>query len=155
MAKTLMRERSDVPSIRAIARALNVDAMAIYHYFDNKNSLLNAILISLMDSLYFPQKQLAWKDSLFLLSKSYINLLRNYRGLLETLIAMPAGGPLGIFSDHFNKIISPLNLSPEKQKHTFQLLLNFLHGFALLPFEECAEDDFLQLLRLYCKTIED
>ncbi|MCP4323602.1 MAG: helix-turn-helix transcriptional regulator, partial [Alteromonadales bacterium] len=36
MAKTLMREQGVIPSIRGLARALDVDAMAIYHYFENK-----------------------------------------------------------------------------------------------------------------------
>ena len=34
-AKQLMLEKGKPPSIRALAAALNVDAMAIYHYFKN------------------------------------------------------------------------------------------------------------------------
>jgi len=158
MAKALMREQGAIPSIRGLARALDVDAMAIYHYFDNKNSLLNAILTSLMDSLYFPQKHLPWQESLFLLSESYLNLLKNYLGLLETLVAMPSDGPMTVFAEHFNKIITPLNLPAQKQKNAFLLLLNFLHGLALLPnIDEEKEDpknSLSELLALYYKVIE-
>jgi len=158
MAKALMREQGEVPSIRGLARALDVDAMAIYHYFKSKNSMLNAILMSLMDGLYFPQKQLHWQQSLLLLSESYLNLLRNYVGLLDTLIAMPVNGPMTVFADHFNKIMAPLNLPPEKQKNAFLLLLNFLHGLALLPNvdeeKEDSKNSLSELLTLYYKVIE-
>jgi len=157
MAKSLMREQGNIPSIRGVARALNVDAMAIYHYFDNKNSLLNALIISLMDNLYCPQKQLPWQDSLHLLAESYLTLLRNYNGLLQMLIAMPHAGPMMIFSDRFNKIITPLNFSPQKQKSTFLLLVHFLHGQSLLPDSEASREDqknsFNDVLALYYKVI--
>jgi len=158
MAKALMREQGGIPSIRGLARALNVDAMAIYHYFDNKNSLLNAILTSLMDSLYFPQKQLYWQQSLLLLSESYLNLLKNYSGLLETLIAMPSDCPMTVFTEHFNKIVAPLNLPPEQQNSALLLLLNFLHGQALSSHlessQEQREKSLHEVLTLYYKVIE-
>jgi len=158
MAKTLMREQGAIPSIRGIARALDVDAMAIYHYFENKNCLLNAILTSLMDGLYFPQKQLHWQQSLLLLSESYLNLLNNYIGLLETLIAMPSNGPMTVFAEHFSKIITPLNLPPEQQNTALLLLLNFLHGQALSlhldPLEKTVKSDLSEVLTLYYKVID-
>ena len=36
-AKLLMCEEGKIPSIRKLASSLGVDAMAIYHYFKNKN----------------------------------------------------------------------------------------------------------------------
>jgi len=158
MAKTLMRDKGEIPSIRGLARALDVDAMAIYHYFDNKNRLLEAILISLMDSIYFPKKQQPWQESLLRLSESYLNLLRHYAGLLDTLIAMPSDGPMSVFSERFNKIVAPLNLPAEKQQQTLFLLLNFLHGQALLvtpEFEYGANElEFIKVFKLYCTLID-
>ena len=158
MAKTLMRDQGKVPSIRGLARALDVDAMAIYHYFENKNSLLEAISTSLMDSISSPPKQKDWQESLRLLSQSYLNLLKHYAGLLETLIAMPEGGPMVVFSERFKKIIAPLNLPADKQKQTFTLLLNFLHGQALLSRKESenivSEEEFKQVFKLYCTLFE-
>jgi len=155
MAKTLMREQGKVPSIRGLARSLDIDAMSIYHYFENKNRLLEAILTSLMDSIYFPQKKLLWQESLQLLVESYLNLLRNYKGLLETLITMTDHGPKAIFTARFNKIIAPLNLPEEKQKQTLSLLLSFLHGQVLLATEEVDTDEFKQVFQLYCSLLND
>lgn len=158
MAKTLMRDQGKVPSIRGLARALDVDAMAIYHYFDNKNSLLEAILTSLMDSIYSPPKQNDWQQSLLKLSESYLNLLKNYAGLLETLISMPEGGPMVIFSERFNKVTAPLNLPADKQQYVLSLLINFLHGQALLsnkaPDDDSNEQTFKHVFKLYCTLLD-
>ncbi|WP_022942065.1 TetR/AcrR family transcriptional regulator [Psychromonas hadalis] len=157
MAKTLMREQGEMPSIRGLARALDVDAMAIYHYFENKNSLLEAILVSLMDSLYFPPKQQPWQDALLLLSESYLTLLNHYAGLLTTLISMPSDGPKTVFTERFNKIIDPLNLPPQKQKEALFLLINFLHGQALLVTvradSETVQRAFKSTFVLYCSLL--
>ncbi len=157
MGKALMREQGEVPSIRGLARALNVDAMSIYHYFENKNSLLEAILTSLMDSIYFPKQNLQWQESLFLLTESYLTLLRNYKGLLETLITMSDDGPIMVFAERFNKIITPLNLSTEKQTQSLSLLLSFLHGQALLPVKDidASHLELKQLFQSYCIVISD
>ena len=158
MAKTLMREQAQTPSIRGLARALDVDAMAIYHYFENKNSLLEAISTSLMDSIHLPPKQEDWQKSLYLLSESYLNLLKHYVGLLETLISMPTEGPLTVFSERFYKITAPLNLTADKQKHTLTLLFNFLHGQALLARQdsekETEQQELKQIVKLYCLILE-
>ncbi|PKG39160.1 TetR/AcrR family transcriptional regulator [Psychromonas sp. Urea-02u-13] len=158
IAKSLMREQGKVPSIRGLARALDIDAMAIYHYFDNKQRLLEAMLMSLMDSLYFPPKQQNWQDSLRLLSESYLNLLCHYAGLLEVLVAMPAQGPQMVFSERFNKIIAPLHLPAEKQKSMLLLLLNALHGQALClkvtPEVDFNQQEFNETFTLYCTLIK-
>ena len=54
MAKLMMREEGKIPSIRKLATKLNIDAMAIYHYFDNKGALLEAITTSLIEDIYEP-----------------------------------------------------------------------------------------------------
>ena len=156
MAKIIMREQGKVPSIRSLARRLDVDAMAIYHYFDNKNSLLQAVLTSLRDNLYQPKKQQYWQDELCLLAESYLNLLKNYSGLLETLISMPVSGPKSVFIDTFYKLTSNLNLAPEKQQSALFLLLNFLHGQVLLfkAEPEISGVPFRKTFALYCTVLE-
>lgn len=154
MAKTLMREMHVTPSIRGVALALNVDTVEINQYFNSKINLLSAILVSLMDSLYISKEHTDWQQSLCLLSASYLDLLKNYNGLLEVLISMPSNGPMSRFFSLFNEITAPLNLPPEKQKNAFLLLLNFLHGLALLPPKEREKNDIDALLAMYCKIIE-
>jgi AcrR family transcriptional regulator len=130
-AKSLMRDSGSIPSIRALASSLNVDAMAIYHYFKNKNALLEAITVSLIEDIYAPTSSHDWQAELATLCLSYLTLLSNYSGLLETLLTMSSTGPAKLFSQRFEQILSPLALKPAIQKSALDLLVDYLHGFAL------------------------
>ena len=57
MARQLMRENGKVPSIRQLAIELDIDAMAIYHYYANKAALLEALTVSLIEEIYTRQAQ--------------------------------------------------------------------------------------------------
>ncbi|MGF1761172.1 TetR/AcrR family transcriptional regulator [Photobacterium sagamiensis] len=131
MAKTLTQEEGKIPSIRKLASNLNVDAMAIYHYFSNKNALLEAITTSLIEDIYEPKVSDNWKSELNQLCGSYLTLLNNYPGLLETLLTMNSKSPAAVFVERFNVVTEPLNLDADSAKKALDLLVDYLHGFAL------------------------
>jgi len=164
-AKTLMREDGKIPSIRKLALSLDVDAMAIYHYFSNKNALLEAITTSLVEDIYQPKKELSnksesWKSELNKLCASYLTLLNDYPGLLETLLTMSSVGPAEVFVERFNVVVEPLNLNADSAKNGLDLLADYLHGFALAL--NCSDSqsalDITMLegpLNMYCIALEN
>ncbi len=129
-AKYLIKEEGKVPSIRSLATQLSVDPMAIYHYFKNKDSLLEALTTSLVVEIYVPQAGSDWQDELKRLCISYIELLREYSGLLHTMLSMTSHGPAQIFSERYKIIVSPLTLPKKAEKDGLDLLADYLHGFA-------------------------
>jgi len=129
-AKQLMLENGKPPSIRALAAALNVDAMAIYHYFKNKDALLEAVTVSLINEIHDPQS-LHWQQEIFELSKSYLAILDKYRGLLQTLLSSKMIGPAEVFAARFKRITESLDLNTDTQQTALHLLVDYLHGFAL------------------------
>lgn len=130
-AKTLMLNDGKTPSIRHLANTLSVDPMAIYHYFKNKDALLEAITVSLMSEIYQPKVEVRWQEALTELSLSYLNLLKQYSGLLETLLSMQSSGPAEIFVHRFKLILTPLALDDKTIDNVLCLLVDYLHGFAL------------------------
>mgnify|MGYP000654541053 CR=1 FL=1 len=130
-AKAVMATKGAPPSIRQLAQALDVDAMAIYYYYKNKASLLEAIAVSLIDDIYNPQSKENWQLELMQLSLSYLTLLEQYQGLLETLLSMDSEGPARVFFMRLKSILSPLALTEEVEEHTLNLLVDYLHGYAL------------------------
>ena len=130
-ANELLQGSGKVPSIRKIARNLDVDPMAIYHYFPSKSALLEGVTVSLMEGIYIPQSDATWEDQLKFLCCSYLDLLKTYSGLLETFLSMSTKGPAHVFIARFNTIIAPLGLSEEDMKNSLDLLADYLHGFAL------------------------
>ncbi|MGD6735632.1 TetR/AcrR family transcriptional regulator [Photobacterium leiognathi subsp. mandapamensis] len=131
MAKALMKQEGKVPSIRKLAVSLSVDAMAIYYYFENKSKLLEAITTSLIEDIYEPKVSDAWKVELNALCTSYVTLLNDYSGLLETLLSMDSISPAEVFIERFKVVIAPLQLNETAAKDALDLLVDYLHGYAL------------------------
>ncbi len=130
-AKSLIVSEGKTPSIRSISAELNVDAMAIYYYFKNKNVLLEELTTSLISEIYQPQKDLKWNVELRKLSKSYITLLSKYDGLLETLLTMKSTSPANVFISRFKIIMKKLNMSTSIENASLNLLADYLHGFSI------------------------
>lgn len=166
-AKQLMVAQGKIPSIRQLAMALQVDAMAIYHYFKSKAVLLEAVTTSLISDIYQPavsvengaeiETETEWQAELHQLCLSYLNLLEQYPGLLETLLSMESEGPAEVFAQRFTIIVEPLELDPQAIESALALLVDYLHGFALAM--NCNRDrDALNPqmiegpLGLYCKA---
>ena len=130
-ARVLLLENGKVPSIRKVAGELNVDPMAIYHYFSSKAALLEAVTLSLVEEIYLPTGSDDWQAELRQLCESYLGLLKDHRGLLETLLTMSAKGPAQVFSERFYTALSPLQLNENQLKDAQDFLVDYLHGFAL------------------------
>ena len=100
-----------------------------------------------------------WQDTLYQLSVSYLSMLNDYRGLLETLLTMKSLGPVEVFSERFEAVLSPLNLATEQTENALHLLVDYLHGYALAL---SCNPDRIQItvgmvrkpLSLYCLGIE-
>ncbi|CCN83149.1 putative Transcription regulator, TetR-like [Vibrio nigripulchritudo SFn27] len=157
-AKQLMKATGAIPSIRKLASELDVDAMAIYHYFKNKNVLLEAITISLVDGIYEPQDNQNWTEELKFLCRSYVSLLDTYSGLLQTLLTMKSTGPAEVFITRFERIVQPLSLDEGEQQAALELLVDYLHGLALAlncnsDREQLNVDRLDGILDFYCRSL--
>ena len=130
-AKRMMQSSKKVPSIRGLANELNVDAMALYYYFKNKNALLEAVTTSLVAEVYQPEGNVHWRAELTALCKSYLMILSRYDGLLQTLLTMQSTSPADVFIGRFQQIIAPLSLPEAREKAFLDLLVDYLHGFAI------------------------
>lgn len=130
-AKELLQADGKIPSIRKLATVLGVDPMAIYHYFANKAALLEAVTVSLVDEIVFPDGDDDWTTEVKELCRSYLTLLAQYPGLLETMLSMSCGGPAKLFSERLSAALMPLNLSEAKFMQMLELLADYLHGVAL------------------------
>jgi hypothetical protein len=128
-AKTMLKNDEKIPSIRKLATALEIDPMAIYHYFKNKNLLLEALTISLIEDIYTPKAD-NWKIELKKLSWSYLQLLKTYNGLLEIFLTMKSAGPAQVFTEKYNIAVHNIDISDEKKTKICILLVDYLHGFA-------------------------
>jgi AcrR family transcriptional regulator len=131
VSKNMMQLSRKVPSIRAIATEMNVDAMALYYYFKNKDELLEGVTVSLISEIYEPVGTMGWQAELLELAKSYLSILFQYDGLLQTFLSMTSNGPANVFINRFNKIMLPVKLEESNQTLFLHLFVDYLHGFSL------------------------
>ncbi len=145
-AQEQMLQHGQKLSIRGLARTLDVDPMAIYHYFANKNALLEAVAVNIMEGIYTPDGTQPWEGELEKLSMSYLALLRDHPGLLETLLSMLSSGlkHAEVFSARFDVAVAPLDLDPDTQRAALDLLVDYLHGFAL-ALHTATDDDTIDI----------
>lgn len=157
-AKAMMVDKETVLSIRKLASELNVDPMAIYYYFNNKGALLEGITVSLMTSIYEPTQSPDWKRELLLLCKSYLQMLCQYPGVLEILLSTELDSPSTIFITRFERIVRQLHLTPERQKNALDLMVDYVHGFALAmncnPNSTLNMDHMNGPFYLFCNSLE-
>lgn len=143
-AKQRMLQENKGMTIRGLASHLKVDPMAIYHYFDNKAKLLEAITVSIMQEIYLPSGERDWKNELKQLCSSYLTLLSVHPGLLETLLSMEVEikGPAEVFRDRFDLAVASLELEDKRKEDAMSLLVDYIHGAALAMHCAKAKDAF-------------
>lgn len=131
--KLMVAGASDV-SMRAVASALGVNAMALYHYFSNKQALRRALIEKAFAPLLAVRPRLARLPTpelrLQLLAKTY--LLCAARALpLTQHLAHRGGAPLAtVFSELFEQALG--NPTPAPSHAVLRdVLVDYLHGAAL------------------------
>ena len=117
-------------TMRALARRLGIDPMAVYHYFADKDALLDAAADRSFASLR-PRMPAApdWKSRLRALARAYLRTLYRSRELL--LLVTETGRVSTPFDGHFFAAIAPLELSARDQRACRDALVDLLHGIAL------------------------
>lgn len=139
-ATGLVLDKKREVGMREIARALEVDPMALYHYFADKGALCEALVIRLVDGIYRPTERGAWREELETLIFSYLELLVRHRGLLGTVLRLGARaeGPAEVFRFRFEDASRTLSLTSADLTTAIGTAVDFVHGFVAAV--EYAED---------------
>lgn len=122
----------EATTMRAIARRLRVDPMALYHYFDDRDALLREAAARTYAQLA-PRRARGWRARLGALAVAYVRLLAPSGELLRYLTrhADAARAPTARFAAFFREAVSPLRLTPRRFRAAHDAYVDFLHGFAL------------------------
>lgn len=117
-------------TMRALARRLGIDPMAVYHYFADKDALLGAAAERSFAALRPPKRADGdWRARLRKLARAYLRTLHRSRELL--LYVTWAGRVSAPFDAWFFDAIAPLGLSEKAQRTCRDALVDLLHGASL------------------------
>ena len=80
-------------SMRRLAEALGVMPNALYTYFPDKASILDAVLDDLIGNVDRPRRRVSWRNGLVSLMSSYRRQLLTQPGLIALTVSRPMVGP--------------------------------------------------------------
>lgn len=136
-AEALLR-RGDL-SMRAVAKRLRVDPMALYRHVDSKEALVRAIASRRFSGLGSqPPVGGPWRARLFEVCARYLSVCEASPQLVQALIAssQAAEETREAFERLVRDATQPLHLSSTNGRLASEVLADFLHGFALAPGAE-------------------
>lgn len=126
-------------SMRALAQALGVDPMALYHHVPGKAALLEALAehqFAGLDATRPPfDPRAPWPRKLEALAGAYLERIAPAPELVRTLARTPAAAdaPAHQFSALLRLALADAALDAETLQAASDLLVDYLHGYALAP----------------------
>lgn len=130
-------------SMRAVAAALEVNAMALYHYFRDKQALRDAMVEQAFAPLYALHRRLAKQPTLEfrlrLLANTYLRCAVKALSLTQHL-AVRGGEPLApVFATLFDAALTDTSPRPTNAGAVRDVLVDYLHGVALAGQKHAAK----------------
>jgi len=126
-------EGLDGLSMRKLGAALGVEAMSLYHYIDNKEDLLNAIVDNLYGEIELPTDIPGheWEQAFRLSLHSFHDVLLRHPSALElfTTHRASSANALAVMGWAFDRCRTA-GLNPEQAANTFHFCVAFVIGHA-------------------------
>jgi AcrR family transcriptional regulator len=123
-------------SMRTLAKALQVDPMAIYYYIPNKATLLTGIYDGIWAELVNSKTEIedtSWQEELAEMARSFYALAHNYAKIFPSLIAANylSYGKLQAL-DRLLHLVLKSGIEPRKAIQAADSLFAFVSGFVLI-----------------------
>lgn len=120
-------------SMRKLGAALGVEAMSLYHYIDNKEDLLSAIVDNLYGEIELPTdvSDQNWEQAFRLALRSFYDVLLRHPAALELFTTHRASSEnaLTVMGWAFDRCRAA-GLTPEQAATTFHFCVAFVLGHA-------------------------
>lgn len=129
-------------TMRALAQALGVEAMSLYHHVQNKDDILDAMVDEVFAEVKLPAG--TWRESMRGRAESMREVLKRHRWALPLMESRRTPGPKNL--THHDAVLGMLRragFSLPLTAHAYALLDAFVYGFVhtelQLPFETTTQ----------------
>ncbi|GAA4288334.1 TetR/AcrR family transcriptional regulator C-terminal domain-containing protein [Georgenia daeguensis] len=127
-------------TMRSLAKELGVRPMALYHYFANKDEILDGIVDQVFSEIELPSPGGDWREEITRRAASARSVLRRHSWAIALMESRSTPGPANL--RQHEAVLATLRgagLSLEMTGHAYALLDAFVYGFAIqeaaLPFD--------------------
>jgi len=131
-------------SMRKLGQELGVEGMALYHYFANRDHIVDGIVDLVFAEIDLPSSDGNWKAAMRRRAISLRDVLLRHRWAIGLMESRRNGGPANL--RHHDAVIGSLRaggMDIEMAAHAYSLLDGYIYGFALtkmtLPFDTGPE----------------
>jgi AcrR family transcriptional regulator len=131
-------------TMRRLGQELGVEAMAMYHYFANRDLIVDGIVDLVFAEIDLPASDGAWKAAMRRRAISLRDVLLRHRWAIGLMESRRNGGPANL--RHHDAVIGSLRaggMDIPMTAHAYSLLDSYVYGFALtkmtLPFDSGKE----------------
>ncbi|WP_027482962.1 TetR/AcrR family transcriptional regulator [Deinococcus pimensis] len=150
-ALTHLETNRDAFTMRALARTLGTDVMAIYHHYPNKAALVAAAVraaFAPLDDDHLLDDEQDVPARVETLAAHYLRVIRAYPGLTLDIAAgkVDAEHVVRRFDTLFAQAAAPLALDEPDARRAGHVLVDYLHGHIL--GSDVAHDDWRYGVRL-------
>ena len=122
----------DAFTIRRLASALRVGPMTVYHYFPNKDAIIDAMVDAVYAQIALPPTDKEWTHAIRLRCVSTREVLKRHPWAPPYMASRTSPGPATL--QHHDAVLDCLRrggLSLQMTAHAYAILDSFLYGFAL------------------------
>ena len=127
-------------TMRKLGQELGVEAMAMYHYFANRDQIVDGIVDLVFGEIELPADDGDWKAAMRRRAISLRDVLLRHRWAIGLMESRRNGGPANL--RHHDAVIGSLRaggMGIPMAAHACSLLDSYIYGFALtkmtLPFD--------------------
>jgi AcrR family transcriptional regulator len=138
------REGVEGLSMRRLANELGAGAMSLYHYVQNKEELLDAMVDLIFEEIELPLLSGDWQDAMRQRSASARDVLARHRWAIGLLDSRTTPGPAHLrHREAVTACLRTAGFSILMATHASWLLDSYVYGFALqaasVPFDSAEE----------------
>lgn len=131
-------------TMRRLAEALSVEAMSLYHHFENKHAILDGMIDLVFQEIELPPAELPWREAMQRRASSARAVLVRHPWAISLMESRRAPGAATL--GHHDAVLGSLRrggLSVPLTAHAYAVLDSFLYGFVHtelnLPFQSSEE----------------
>ena len=120
-------------SMRRLASELDAHPMSLYHHLSNKEALLAAMVEAVVGRFQAPPEEGTWQERVLAFAFAYRDVVRAHPNLVRHLIANAAVAAPGAATvgEFLYAALEAAGLSPDVVVHAADLIVDYIHGFAL------------------------
>ncbi len=131
-------------TMRHLAEALGVEAMSLYHHFQNKHAILDGMIDLVFGEIEPPPRELSWREAMKRRASSARAALVRHPWAISLMESRRAPGPATL--EHHDAVLGSLRgggLSVPLTAHAYAVLDSYIYGFVHtelnLPFQSTEE----------------